>query len=176
MNIMPNNIVQPPAQLHVLSIDVLPRSGTKVPTQVLAVQRTKPLSPEFGEFRLPNGNGANLRRSGQHRKGPTSVGPKKGRAEGATALPKASLSRLCRCLFFFKPAPKHPEPQIQRLTQPPPPNRAKLEEQNAKQHRSPDLNSLIRRLCTLFDGEGGLNPRRKENRRSNWPTTIYATG
>ena len=50
MNIMPNNIVQPPAQLHVLSIDVLPRSGTKVPTQVLAVERTKPLSPEFGEF------------------------------------------------------------------------------------------------------------------------------
>jgi hypothetical protein len=83
--------------------------------------------------------------------GPDFSRAEKSRAEGATTLPLPAFAVVCSS----SSQPQNTtEPQIQHLTQPPPPNRAKLEEQNAKQHRSPDLNSLIRRLCTLFDGEG----------------------
>ena len=57
------------------------------------------------KFSPPNGNGANLRAHDSTGRARLQSG-QKSRAEGATALPKASLSRLCCCLFFFNPTQK----------------------------------------------------------------------
>jgi len=103
MNMMPNNIVQPPAQPRVLSIDVLPRSETKFGLKCWPSNerdRSRQNSENF-VYRMGTAQiyGAQVN-TGRARLQSGRKKPRRRRYHSASP-------RLCRCLFFFKPAPKH---------------------------------------------------------------------